>query len=107
MSKQEFVQAVLKTYLNLPDAPTALSSHDFKLAKLWFDQGIALLQVQQAMTLAQARRSFRPPNSPPLNPIRSLHYFVPVIREIQNQPMEEGYFQYLLRKLDQLENTQF
>lgn len=100
--KHEFIQAVLEMYLALPDTPNVFSSHDFYVAKLWFDQGISLLQVQQAITLAQIRRGFRRSDDPPLNPIRSLHYFVPIIQEIQCQPMDDKYFRYLQRKLNDL-----
>jgi len=103
-NKYEFVHAVLEMYLAIPETPMAFSTHDSYIANVWFDQGVSLLQVQQAMTLAQLRRGSRRSTDPPLNQIRSLHYFVPIIQEISRQPMEEGYFRYLQRKLDDLRN---
>lgn len=102
--KQDFVDAILKMYLALPDTPDRFNSNDCFVAKAWFEQGISILQVQQAMTLAQIRRGFRRSDDIPLNPIRSLHYFVPIIQEIQTQPMDEKYFRYLQLKLKQITN---
>jgi hypothetical protein len=34
-----------------------------------------------------------------LGPIRSLHYFAPVIEEIKSAPVSESYLKYLRRKL--------
>ena len=50
-----------------------------------------------AMRLATARRIFRPP--PPLPSIRSLHYFLPVIDEIQKHDVDPEYLEYLEYKL--------
>lgn len=103
--QQEFVNAVLQLYLALPDTPDRFSDHDCFIAKIWFDQDVSILQVQQAMVLAQVRRGFRRSADPPLNPIRSLHYFAPIIQEIQREPWPDGYFDYLQRKLNDLKNS--
>ena len=47
------------------------------------------------MRLALARRNARPPDADPLPPIRSLHYFVPVIDELPPGPPPGGYLDYL------------
>ena len=41
------------------------------------------------------------PNVPPLPQIRSLAYFQPVIAELQQQPLPDGYLDYLRLKLRQ------
>ena len=84
--QQEFVHAVLQMYLDLHDTPDRFSSHDCFIARAWFDEGVSLLQVQQAITLAQVRRGFRRSADPPLNPIRSLHYFAPIIQKSSANP---------------------
>lgn len=100
--KQKFVDAVLQLYLALADTPDRFSQHDCFIANRWFDQGVSLLHVQQAIVLAQVRRGFRRSADPPLNPIRSLHYFEPIIHELLQQPMDEQYFRYLQHKLNGL-----
>jgi hypothetical protein len=99
MNRPEFVKVILDLYLDLPDTPKRFNRFDRSLAASWFDQGISILQIQHAMTLAQVRRASRPSADPPLGPIRSLHYFAPVLREIILQPLPTDYFRYLQRKL--------
>jgi hypothetical protein len=55
--------------------------------------------VQEAFLLATARRCLRAPDAAPLAPVRSLHYFVPVIEEIMATPLLVGYADYLKWKL--------
>ena len=104
-TQYKFVHEVLELYLTIPDTPNRFSAHDCHIAKVWFDQGVSILQIQQAMLLAQIRRGYRRSTDPPLNPIRSLHYFAPILQELQRQPMDEKYFSYLQLKLKHLTKT--
>jgi hypothetical protein len=54
---------------------------------------------QGSALLASARRLFRDPTSAPLQPIRSLHYFLPVIKEVSAGPLSPDYVKYLRLKL--------
>ena len=66
--------------------------------------GRASRGVEAALLLATLRRLSRPSELPPLPKIRSLAYFLPVIAELQQQPLPDGYLDYLrlkLRKLSQ------
>lgn len=49
--------------------------------------------------LTAARRSTRPPEVPPLAPIRSLYYFFPVLEEVLQTPMASDYIIYLRSKV--------
>ena len=80
--KSEFIRTVLEMYVALPDTPDGFNSHDSFIAQRWYDEGITLIQVEQAMTLARVRRGFRRSQDPPLNPIRSLQYFTPILHEL-------------------------
>ena len=42
----------------------------------------------------------RPADSPPLGPIRSLAYFLPVIEEVLGLKVSPDYFQHLRQKLE-------
>jgi hypothetical protein len=55
--------------------------------------------IENAFLLATARRFLRDPAYPPLNPIRSVHYFLPIIEELLDQPPPPAYFDYLRTKL--------
>ena len=50
--------------------------------------------VQTALLLALNRREARAPDLPPLPPIRSLAYFLPIIEELRLNPPEPGYLTY-------------
>lgn len=49
--------------------------------------------------IAAARRTFRSAERPPLAPIRALHYFLPVIEELLEQPPAPDYVEYLAGRL--------
>jgi hypothetical protein len=106
MSHDCYVRALLRLYSSLPQ--TALrrpSSADRRLAAQLFDRGIPMATVQTAFLLAVERRDARPPELPPLPPIRSLAYFLPVIEELQLYPSDPEYLVYLLRRRQRVQNS--
>ncbi len=94
-----YVPAVLLLYVDLPDTPLRASPQDRSLARKLHEQGVSLSLVEAALLLGTLRRLIRPADLPPLSPIRSLAYFQPVITELQQQPLPDGYLHYLRRKL--------
>lgn len=100
--KQPYVRSVLQLYLDLPHTPARFSRLDRQLAEQLWERGVRFPAVEMAMRLATARRLIRSPEAPALGPIRSLHYFLPVIEEITQQPLPESYLHYLRRKVAQL-----
>jgi hypothetical protein len=94
-----YVAAVLMLYLDLPDTPLRPSPQDQSLALKLHDQGVPLSLVEAALLLASLRRLIRPTDRPPLPPIRSLAYFQPIITELQQQTLPDGYLDYLRLKL--------
>ncbi|HMV51230.1 MAG TPA: hypothetical protein PKC13_25405 [Blastocatellia bacterium] len=99
MTEKEFVARVLNFYLHLPQTPARTSRTDRQLAAQWYAQGLTWETLEGALLLATARRSLRDPALPPLSPIRSLHYFVPLLEEVQATPLAPEYMQYLRGKL--------
>lgn len=98
-SQSRFVETVLALYRKLPDTPQCHSRYDRHLALQLYQQQVPLALIEAAFLLATARRLLRDPSYPPLSPIRSLHYFLPVIEELRNQPPAPSYLDYLRRKL--------
>ena len=99
-----YIAAVLTLYLDLPDTPLRPSPLDQSLANRLHQQAVPLTLVESALLLATLRRLSRPAELPPLPKIRSLAYFLPVIEELQQAPLPDGYLDYLrlkLRKLSQ------
>jgi hypothetical protein len=66
------------------------------------DRGVSHRVVEFAFLLASLRRLARPSDGPPLSPIRSLAYFLPVIDELLAHPAPDNYLEYLRLKLRQL-----
>lgn len=99
ISKPEYVKRVLTFYLGLAETPARHSRTDQRLAEDLYEKQIELEQVEAAMILATARRLLRSGDAPKLGPIRSLHYFVPVIEEVRSAPISPDYIAYLRRKL--------
>ena len=62
-------------------------------------KSMSLATVENALTLAVARRSARPVDAVPLGTIRSLAYFAPVIDEVLQLKVGPEYFQHLRNKL--------
>lgn len=97
-----YVSSVLTLYVDLPDTPLRTTTQDQRQARSWFDRGVSLPLVETALSLASLRRMTRPPGAPPLPRIRSLAYFQPVIEELLEDPVPDGYLQYLRFKLRSL-----
>lgn len=93
-----YVAAVLALYLDLPDTPNRPSPHDRTVAQRLFAEGVPLDVVESALLLASLRRRVRPDGALPLPPVRSLAYFLPVIAEVQHQPLAVDYVDYLRHK---------
>lgn len=98
----DYIDSVISFYIQLPDTPVKPSQADRRAAAVLLNQGVTFHTVETALLLASVRRLARPDGAEPLPPIRSLAYFVPVIREISNSPLPDGYQHYLHGKLRRL-----
>ncbi len=94
-----YVDRALELYLSLPQAPARSSQNDIRLAHDLFRRQVPLEIVEAALLFASVRRVFRDPSLPPLAPVRSLHYFLPVIEEVSANPLSPEYLRYLQYKL--------
>ena len=103
--RQLYVERLLHLYRQTPGTLGQLRKADRTLAAKLYDRGVPLQTVDDALTLVTARRAFRPPDAPPLDPIATLHYVLPVIHELQTEPPILGYIGYLRSRLDHRANT--
>ena len=99
-----YVAAVLTLYTDLPDTPLRSSPMDQSVARKLHQDAVPLSLVESALLLATMRRQNRSSDLPPLPQVRSLAYFLPVITELQQQPLPDGYLDYLRLKLQRLSN---
>ena len=98
MNQQNYIQTVLDLYVSLPSTPVRPRRDDRYLAMKLYREGVGLLKIECALFLGCARRELQE-HEEPLQPIRSLRYFVPVLKEVQNESFDAGYVRYLREKL--------
>ena len=93
--RSQYVSAVLEAYRNTPGTLGHVRASDRKLARHFFAARVSLNVVRAAFALAALRRGCRADDADPLEPVRSLHYFKPVIEEVIKLPVDSAYFKYL------------
>lgn len=104
-SRQDFndyAAKALKLYIELPETPQKANTNDRMTAAGLYERGIQMTTVETAFLLASIRRLGRALDLPPLSPIRSLAYFLPVIQEILDKPISDDYLMYLRMKMRSL-----
>ncbi len=96
---KEYLSQLLDLYLHTPGTLGRVRREDRRFAAELHARRVPLRTVEEALLLASARRCLRAPDAPPLNAIRSLHYFGSVIEEVSDKPLPAGYPEYLKHKL--------
>jgi hypothetical protein len=100
-----YVPTVLALYLSLPETPIRTNAMDHRQARLLQQRAVPLRVVESAFLLASLRRLIRPKDVPPLQPVRSLAYFLPAIEEMLADPSQDNYLDYLRLKLNRILNS--
>jgi hypothetical protein len=88
--QDRYVREVLHLYRRTPGTRGRATTVDRWLAEDLHQQGVPAELVRAALLLAAARRTARPPDLQPLPTVNSLHYFLPVLHEIQQDPPDPG-----------------
>ena len=100
ITKKDYVRRILEAYRCTPGTTGVVRRNDRLLAAVLYDRGVPLAIVENALVLAASRRIFRRPDAAALQPIRSLHYLIPVIDEVRRLHVSQDYFRYLRFRLD-------
>ena len=99
LGQEEYVRQVLEAYRKTPGTMGTVRRADRMLAAQLYQRGLSVKVIENALVLAATRRMIRPTDAPPLGPIRSLAYFLPVIEEVLELRVSPDYFEYLRDKL--------
>jgi hypothetical protein len=99
MEQHDYVHRLLQAYRATPGTCGAIRRPDRLLAAQLHQRGVPIEAVENALTLAAARRLARPADAPPLAIIRSLAYFSPVIDEVLSLPVSPEYFRHLRQRI--------
>ena len=101
MEQRDYVRRLLDAYRATPGTCGIVRRPDCLLAAQLHQRGVPLEAVENALTLAAARRLARPTDAPPLGIIRSLAYFSPVIEEVLRLQVGPEYFRHLRKRIGQ------
>ena len=96
---KSYCQVVLSMYAQLPDTPEQARAIDRRVVRDLYSRQVPIPIIEAAFLLAAARRLSRSPDQPPLQPIRSVAYFLPIVDEIRQQPLPLHYVDYLRSKV--------
>jgi len=97
-AQARYVTRLLDQYVKLPGTLRRVLRQDRRTALDLYRRGVGLDIVENAFVLAIARRTFRS-DADHLEPIRCLHYFVPVVDELIQEPPLPEYLDYLKNRL--------
>ena len=96
MTRGEYLEQVIESYLASPDTPSRAGRRDWAIAGSFYQRGIALETIRHAVSLATLRRHRRAPSDRPLEPVVSLAYFRPLVNHLHEVPLEPDYVAYVL-----------
>ncbi len=102
LSQEEYIRQILEAYRKTPGTMGTVRRADRVLAAQFYQRGLSVKVIENALVLAAARRLIRPADASPLGTIRSLAYFLPVIEEVLGLRASPDYFQYLRQKLERV-----
>jgi hypothetical protein len=100
----EFVAAIRKMLQARACIQTLVSAADEILAREWFDRGISLERIEQAILMGCIRKYVSWRNNQTRTMIGSLQYFAPVLEELQETKVDPEYWGYLRYRLTRMEN---
>ena|SRR6266568_1995733 len=105
VSRDEYIQRVLDAYRQTPGTTGMIRRPDRLFAGELYGRGVPLCAVENALVLAASRRLIRKPGAPPLNTIRSLAYFSPVIDEVLEERVSPAYYEHLRYRIQRFLST--
>jgi hypothetical protein len=94
-----YVREVLRLYRATPTVLGSVRRTDRALARHLYEQQVPLYAVRNALIIGAARRVLHNGYSTPMPPVRSLHYFLPMLREILDRPPGHREVEQLVEQL--------
>ena len=99
-----YVAAIRQAFLEPTCVQAAFGPADARLAAAWHAAGVPLESARRALLLGCTRKSLALLGRPGGQPIRSLRYFEPLLREVEQEPIPDTYWRHLefnLRRCEQ------
>ena len=101
---ETFVNEIKKMLKGRPCVRALLSASDEIQIRNWFDSGISLQLIDQAILLGCVRKYVSWRNNQTRSFINSLSYFQPIIEELKDQKIDTEYWSYIRYRLGRMEN---
>ena len=101
---ETFVNEIKKMLKDRSCVRAFLSAADEIQIRNWFDSGISLQMIEQAILLGCVRKYVSWRNNQTRSLINSLSYFQPIIEELKDQKTDEEYWKYIRYRLGRMEN---
>jgi len=98
-----YIAAVKTLLLGRACVRPSFSVADERLAREWFERGIPLDQVDQAILFACSRKYISWRNGQTKAPINSLRYFESALEEIRGQKIDPEYWGYIRLRMQRVE----
>ena len=98
LTENDYVRTILDLYVSIPNTPERPRRDDRFMATRLYRQGVPLYEFECALLLGCARRELEE-HEEPMQPIRSLRYFSPVLKEVQSEYLDPPYVRYIREKL--------
>ena len=100
--KTRFLQAVRETLLSIACGPGKFTGSDARTASQMQADGVPLAVVQDAILLGACRKYASWLNGGSAKPIGTLRYFEPIVAELRQQQLPDGYREHL-----QIQSTRY
>ncbi|MFX1265344.1 MAG: hypothetical protein ACFFH0_08180 [Promethearchaeota archaeon] len=101
---EEFTAEIKRMLQARPCIRSHLSAADEIQVRNWFDSGISLQLIEQAIQLGCVRKYVSWRNNQTRSLINSLSYFQPIIEELKDQKPDAEYCNYIRYRLGRMEN---
>lgn len=96
----EYVERIRGLFLEHPIVRSSFGEADRRLAGALYRRGVPCQQVERALVLGLARKYVTCLNNRKAPPITSLHYFLPLLQEVQQTRVSEDYWTYTANRLE-------
>ena len=102
LTPRDYVTAIRTALDDLPEPHGGFRPDDRRLALELHRRGVPIDIFRAAIGLATLRRLLRDPALPRLAPVRSLHYYLPVLEELLRTPPDPAWLDYLAARVAKL-----
>lgn len=105
MTRDQYLEAALRLYLEAPDTPSRTTRRDLRVAAELYRQGVPLDHLAHAIRLATLRRRGQP-HAASTGAIHSLAYYRAVVQRLSADELEPDYVDYVLTAYDRLQGAE-